>query len=104
MKPVLYFILSLNFLLICSISLNAQDKKSTMQDSARTSMSKADYLKDTTLLKKDTLKKSDSVNKGDSTPPARSHFQLNATYESNDVYLGRADSTVLPLLTPEVSY
>ncbi len=40
----------------------------------------------------------------DSTPPPRSHFQLNATWESNDVYLGRADSTVLPLLTPEISY
>ena len=77
-----------------------------MQDSSRTTIANksASYLKDTSLLLKDTLKKAVAANTGDSTPPARSHFQLNLTYESNDVYLGRADSTALPLLTPEISY
>jgi hypothetical protein len=87
-------------------SLVAQDKKAVLKDSSNTTLTNknAGYLKDTSLLKKDTLKKAVATNSGDSTPPAKSHFQLNLTYESNDVYLGRADSTVLPLLTPEISY
>ncbi len=83
----------------------AQDKKSELQDSSHTTLNnQKNYLKDTSILKKDTLKKAVAANTGDSTPPAKSHFQLNLTYESNDVYLGRADSTALPLLTPEISY
>jgi hypothetical protein len=104
--------LSFNTLLIwiCCLSfansLIAQDKKAVLQDSSNTTLTNksAGYLKDTSLLKKDTLKKVVASNSGDSTPPAKSHFQLNLTYVSNDVYLGRADSTVLPLLTPEISY
>jgi hypothetical protein len=61
-------------------------------------------LKDTNLLKKDTLKKVVAANSSDSTPPPRSHFHASLTFESNNVYLGRQDSTVLPLLTPEISY
>jgi hypothetical protein len=86
--------------------LIAQDNKKVLQDSSNTTLknSTANYLKDTTLLKKDTLKKAAVTNSSDSTPPAKSHFQLNVTWESNDVYLGRADSTKLPLVTPEISY
>ncbi|HEY4966519.1 MAG TPA: hypothetical protein VII28_08970, partial [Puia sp.] len=86
--------------------LTAQDKKTVLQDSSNTVLTNknAGYLKDTSLLKKDTLKKAVVTNSADSTPPAKSHFQLNLTWESNDVYLGRADSTRLPLLTPEISY
>jgi hypothetical protein len=98
------------FVWICCLffanSLNAQDKKAVLQDTANTTLTNKNsgYLKDTSLLKKDTLKKAVAANSGDSTPPARSHFQLNLTYETNDVYLGRGDSTKLPLLTPEISY
>lgn len=59
-------------------------------------------MKDSSLIKKDSVKK--AAANSDSTAPTPSHFQLNVVYESNDVYLGRADSTVLPLLTPEISY
>jgi hypothetical protein len=103
MKAILQLLLTLNCILLFSFVMHAQDKKSVLKDSSQTSGSN-NYLKDTALLKKDSIKKTDSVNKGDSTPPARSHFQLNLTYESNDVYLGRADSLPLPLLTPEISY
>jgi hypothetical protein len=99
-----FFLITGSIFLTTTIS--AQDKKSLLQDSSNTKLnsSTSNYLKDTSLLKKDTLKKSVVANNADSTPPAKSHFQLNVTWESNDVYLGRADSTVLPLITPEISY
>lgn len=99
-----HIILWMSFLFFTFTS-SAQDKKSVLQDSINTSaiQGKGNYLKDTSALKKDTLKKVAAA-ASDSTPPARSHFQLNATWESNDVYLGRADSTRLPLITPEISY
>jgi hypothetical protein len=97
-------ILWISFLFF-ALKSSAQDKKTVLQDSINTSaiQGKANFLKDTSALKKDTLKKVAAA-ATDSTPPAKSHFQLNLTYETNDVYLGRADSTVLPLLTPEISY
>jgi hypothetical protein len=61
-------------------------------------------MRDSTIHHNDSLKKKAAAPATDSTAPARSHLQLNLVYESNDVYLGRTDSTVLPLLTPEISY
>src|SRR5664279_3089796 len=91
--------------ILFALPLIAQDKKAVLQDSANTTLNKnSAYLKDTSLLKNDTLKKTVATSSADSTPPAKSHFQLNLTWESNDVYLGRGDSTKLPLLTPEISY
>jgi len=34
----------------------------------------------------------------------RSHFEAGMSYQSNDVYLGRKDSTVLPYYIPEFTY
>ena len=34
----------------------------------------------------------------------RSHFEAGISYQSNDVYLGRKDSTVLPYFIPEFTY
>jgi len=83
----------------------AQDTKTVLQDSLKTtSKNNTGYLKDTSLLKKDSLQKEATGDSSDSTPPPRSHFQANLTYQSNNVYLGRQDSTKLPLLTPEISY
>src|SRR5438445_9732044 len=63
------------------------------------------HIKDTTSLKKDTLKKTDSLaSTADSTAPTPSHLELNVIYQSNDVNNGRPDSTVIPLITPKVSY
>jgi hypothetical protein len=87
--------------LFLSGHLIAQDRPAELADSLQNK--NAGYLKDTMLLKKDTLKKV-VANVSDSTPPPRSHFQFNVVYESNDVYLGRKDSTVLPLVTPQISY
>jgi hypothetical protein len=48
--------------------------------------------------------KSAAAASDDSVAPARSHFQLNTVYQSNNVYLGRQDTAVLPLITPQISY
>ena len=62
------------------------------------------YLKDTSILKKDTLKKAAPASDTDSAAPAPSHFQASLTWQSNDVNNGRKDSSVIPLITPEISY
>lgn len=36
--------------------------------------------------------------------PKTSHLELGMSYQSNDVYLGRKDSTVLPYFIPELTY
>jgi hypothetical protein len=36
--------------------------------------------------------------------PKRSHFEAGMNYQSNDVYLGRKDSTVLPYYIPAITY
>lgn len=62
-------------------------------------------VKDTSLVKNDTLKKTDSLaSTADSTAPTPSHLELNVIYQSNDVTNGRKDSTVIPLITPKISY
>jgi hypothetical protein len=83
----------------------AQDKP-VLLDSATENMQKknSDYLKDTTMLKKDTLKKTIPAAAADSNAPTPSHLELNIVYESNDVSNGRKDSTVIPLITPKISY
>jgi hypothetical protein len=101
MKPRFNCLLFFASLLFLSNHLNGQDKPAVFADSIANK--NKNFLKDSSLLKKDTLKKATTA-AADSTPPARSHFQLNVVYESNDVYLGRTDSTVLPLVTPQISY
>jgi len=76
--------------------LSAQDNGSTLQNRPST-------LKDTSILRTETLKKAPAPDT-DSTPPVPSHLQLNLQYQSNDVSNGRADSSVIPLVTPQVSY
>src|SRR4030095_4935631 len=102
-------LLHLNFLLIplfFSYRLIAQDNRPVMKQpsQSRANAKDANYLKDSTLLKKGVLGKSATNVAPDSTASTPSHFQFNVTYESNDVYLGRKDSTVLPLVTPQISY
>jgi hypothetical protein len=100
--PLLVFI----FLINISYPSKAQDSTPLLRDSVSNDLKnkKSNYLIDTAVLKMDTLKKNVPANSSDSTPPTPSHLQLSVTYESNDVYLGRADSTKLPLVTPEISY
>ena len=82
----------------------AQDKPSVLRDSIPSKHKDSNFLKDTTILKKDTLKKATVADSSDSTAPTPSHLQLSVVYESNDVNNGRKDSTVIPLITPEISY
>jgi len=51
----------------------------------------------------DSVKKAvDSTSSDSSVTP--SHFQINLTYQSNDMTNGRKDSTVIPTITPKISY
>jgi hypothetical protein len=62
-------------------------------------------LKNETGIKEmDTLIKLVDSTAADSTPVVPSHFQLSLTWQSNDVVNGRKDSSVIPLLTPKISY
>jgi hypothetical protein len=96
----------LTVVIICiyfSYPLMAQDKPAVLQDASRTTSQMKDslLLKDTTLLKKDTIAKAVTA---DSTAPTPSHLEVNLVYQSNDVTNGRKDSTVIPLITPKISY
>src|ERR1700759_2321246 len=86
--------------------LSAQDSKSLLQDTALTNLHKKDinYLTDTSILKKDSIRKAVPSTDSDSSAPAPSHFQASLTWQSNDVNNGRKDSSVIPLITPEISY
>jgi len=93
-------------LLYCLYFLNplyAQEKPAASKDSSKTGSKYIDSLlrKDTTGLKKDTLNKTAT---SDSTAPTTSHLELNLVYQSNDVTNGRKDSSVIPLITPKISY
>jgi hypothetical protein len=42
--------------------------------------------------------------KDDNPPAKKSRFETSLSYQSNDVYMGRKDSSVLPYFIPEFSY
>jgi hypothetical protein len=75
----------------------------SMPDSTRpvTSRDSLPVLKDsaqsTQILLTDTAE-------NDERPVKKSHFETSLNYQSNDVYLGRKDSSVLPYFIPEFSY
>src|SRR5882672_7069706 len=99
--------LAILFSCLCLINhLSAQDSKNLLQDSTITNVNKRDasYLKDTSIIKKDSLRKTVPAADADSSVPAPSHFQASLTWQSNDVNNGRKDSSVIPLITPEISY
>ncbi len=95
MKTSLFRFIPVLIFLFYSSFLNAQDKSAISKDSTLHVQPKHD----SALKKSDTAKLS-----ADSSAPARSHFQANVTWQSNDVNNGRKDSTVIPLITPEISY
>ncbi len=81
----------------------AQDKHAVLKDTSRPDSKKMDsiLLTDNKIFKKDTLKKAAD---SDTTALTPSHLELNVVYESNDVSNGRKDSSVIPLVTPKISY
>src|SRR5450432_60705 len=96
--------------LMCFLSFScplvAQDKTAAIKDSSLISQKTKDslHLKDTSSVKKDTAKKVVTADDEDSTTPTPSHLQVSVTYQSNNVNNGRKDSSVIPLVTPEISY
>jgi hypothetical protein len=106
MKEKLSHLIILVSCLCLMNKLSAQDTKNALHDSALTHLNNKNpnYLKDTSILKKDTLKKAVPAADDDSTAPAPSHFQASLTWQSNNVTNGRKDSSVIPLITPEISY
>lgn len=67
----------------------------------------AQQAKDSISLLKDMVTKQDDsliVDKSSSSAIKKSYFQAGLNYESNNVYLGRKDSSILPYLTPALSY
>jgi hypothetical protein len=90
-------------LLVFSCPITAQDNSTELRN-AQTNQQKENFLKDSAMLKKDTLKKAVPAAAADSNAPTPSHLELNVVYESNDVNNGRKDSSVIPLITPKISY
>jgi hypothetical protein len=103
MKASLNLLIAFTCCFYFSYPTMAQDKPTLLQNSSGTTSLTKDslLLKDTLLLKKDTLKKAPDA---DTTAPTPSHLELNLVYQSNDVNNGRKDSTVIPLITPKISY
>lgn len=81
----------------------AQDKPAVLRNASQATTANRDslLLNDSSLLKKDTIKKAAD---SDTTAPTPSHLEANLVYQSNDVNNGRKDSTVIPLITPKISY
>jgi hypothetical protein len=81
----------------------AQDKPSLLKNTSPTISGNKDslLLKDTAIIRKDTAKHVANADSSGSTP---SHLELNLVYQSNDVNNGRKDSTVIPTITPKISY
>ncbi len=106
MKEKLSRLAVLVYCLCFANQLSAQDSKNVLQDSVVNRLNKKDvnYLKDTSILKKDSIRQAATPSDTDSSAPAPSHFQANLTWQSNDVNNGRKDSSVIPLITPEISY
>jgi hypothetical protein len=106
MKASIHRLLILIMGLHFSYFLIAWDKKPELQDSSLSVLKGKDllYLKNAALIKNDTLKKPAPSGSSDSTAPTPSHLELSLTWLSNDVTNGRKDSTVIPLITPKISY
>lgn len=77
------------------VALFCFNQVSVAQDSSR--IIRTDQ--DTAALKEDSLSGEKKIG-----AKYRSYFEVNANYQSNNVYLGRKDSTALPYFTPMLSY
>ena len=86
--------------LVCSFQL-ASGQSIKDYDSSGTDMDSLLQIKDSIpvvqVLLNDTIKDDRRLLK-------KSHFETSFNYQSNDVYLGRKDSSVLPYFIPEFSY
>jgi hypothetical protein len=69
----------------------------------------AQSIPDSVIIKTDSPKADSLILVADSSMsqmrlPVKSHFEAGMSFQSNDVYLGRKDSIVLPYYIPEFSY
>jgi hypothetical protein len=91
-KSIYCLVVFMNLIFISvPILSNAQMKKDSLEQ------------KETTKILKDSAK-SNSTDSADTDADTPSHLELNLTWQSNDVSNGRKDSSVIPLLTPKISY
>ncbi len=98
-----YFYLFLPLLLFCTFfNADAQDSPVVLRDTTGNNLKNSKLTKDSSLIKQSM--KTATVASADSTPPVVSHLQLSLTWQSNAVNNGRKDSSVIPLITPEISY
>jgi hypothetical protein len=101
-------------LLLVSYAIFAQDSTGHPIDSSGLPQDPASVPKDSTNLLKDSinvLKKDVSAERNSTGPSkdqskeaSRSYFKASLNYQSDNVYLGRKDTTALPYLIPMISY
>ena len=93
-------------MLLCfTISSHAQDNEAELDDSlAIQVLNTKTFLNDTSIFKKGIMQRISRTVHTSAPAPTHSHLELNLSYQSDDVYNGRKNSTVIPLITPRVSY
>ncbi len=92
-------------LLSCCLATRAQDDVAELDDSLTfQELNTGLFLHDTTLLKKGIMQRISRTVHIMASAPAHSHLELNMSYQSDDVYNGRKNTTVIPLVTPRISY
>ena len=87
-------------ILVCSFQL-ASGQSVKDYGSPETEMDSLRQIKDSIPVVKILL---NDTTKDDPPLLKKSHFETSFNYQSNDVYLGRKDSSVLPYYIPEISY
>jgi hypothetical protein len=93
-------------LLICfAFKSHAQDNEAELDDSLTIQvLNTKTFLDDTAIFKKGIMQRISRTVHTSAPAPSHSHLELNLSYQSDDVYNGRKNSTVIPLITPRVSY
>ena len=92
-------------LLSCCLATRAQDNVAELDDSLTLQLLNTKiFLNDTAILKKGILQRISRTVHITAPAPAHSHLELNMSYQSDDIYNGRKNSTEIPLATPRISY
>ncbi|HTB23770.1 MAG TPA: hypothetical protein VK711_00305 [Puia sp.] len=89
----------------CFVSVYAQDNEAQLNDSfVFQNLNTKIFLRDTSILKKGIILRISRTVHTSVPAPAHSHLEINMSYQSNDVYNGRKNETIIPVVTPRISY
>ena len=89
----------------CFVSAYAQDNEAQLNDSFMFLHFNTEiFLRDTSILKKGIIQRISRTVHTTVPAPSHSHLEINMSYQSDDVYNGRKNTTIIPLLTPRISY